>query len=66
MVDAGAGNGLIVACTGGDDDRELTEALLQIFAVRATAELERRRVEDAARASEVSYRSIFEATARAR
>jgi PAS domain S-box-containing protein len=64
MVDAaGRQLGLIVALHRAPmTDRELTEALLQIFAVRATAELERRRVEDAARASEVSYRSIFDAT----
>jgi PAS domain S-box-containing protein len=64
MVDAeGRQLGLIVALHRAPMmDRELTEALLQIFAVRATAELERRRVEDAARASEASYRSIFEAT----
>jgi PAS domain S-box-containing protein len=42
-------------------DQALTEALLQIFAVRAAAELERQRANALARASETSYRSIFEA-----
>ncbi|HET9025498.1 MAG TPA: PAS domain S-box protein, partial [Burkholderiaceae bacterium] len=42
-------------------DRSLTEALLQIFAVRAGAELERQRTDAAARAMEASYRAIFEA-----
>ena len=41
-------------------NRELTEALLKIFAVRAAAELERRRVEAALERSEASYRAIFE------
>ncbi len=42
-------------------DRALTEALLKIFAARAAAELERQRADAIARASEASYRSIFEA-----
>ncbi len=42
--------------------RELTEAMLKIFAVRAAAELERARAEEALRRSEASYRSIFEAS----
>ena len=42
-------------------DRALTEALLTIFAARAAAELERQRADAIARASEASYRSIFEA-----
>jgi PAS domain S-box-containing protein len=42
-------------------DQALTEALLQIFAVRAAAELERQRTDAIARASEASYRSIFDA-----
>jgi len=42
-------------------DQALTEALLKIFAVRAAAELERQRTDELARASEASYRSIFEA-----
>jgi len=64
MVDAGGRQlGLIVAMHRQPlVDRELTAALLQIFAVRATAELERHRVEEIARASETSYRSIFEAS----
>jgi PAS domain S-box-containing protein len=41
--------------------RSLTEAMLKIFAVRAAAELERARADEALRASEASYRSIFEA-----
>jgi PAS domain S-box-containing protein len=41
--------------------RELTEAMLKIFAVRAAAEVERARTEEALRRSEASYRSIFEA-----
>jgi len=42
-------------------DQALTEALLKIFAVRAAAEFERQRTDALARASEASYRSIFEA-----
>lgn len=42
-------------------DRELTECILQIFSVRASVELERRRADEARRCSEESYRSIFEA-----
>jgi GAF domain-containing protein len=42
-------------------ERALTEALLKIFAVRAAAELERARADEALRASEASYRAIFEA-----
>ncbi len=41
---------------------ELTEAMLKIFAVRAAAEVERARVEEAVRASEEQYRSIFNAS----
>ncbi|HSC63594.1 MAG TPA: PAS domain S-box protein [Caldimonas sp.] len=37
------------------------ESLMQIFAVRAAAEIERLRSEDAVRRSEESYRTIFEA-----
>jgi len=40
---------------------ELCEAILKIFAVRAAAEIERQRADEALRASEASYRSIFEA-----
>jgi PAS domain S-box-containing protein len=43
-------------------DRALTEWVLRIFSVRAAVELERRRVDEARRCSEESYRSIFEAT----
>jgi PAS domain S-box-containing protein len=55
--------GLIVAVNRQPmTDRALTEALLQIFAVRAAAELERQRAAAEARASEASYRAIFDAT----
>jgi PAS domain S-box-containing protein len=40
---------------------ERIESILQIFAVRAAAEIERTRAEQALRASEASYRAIFEA-----
>jgi PAS domain S-box-containing protein len=40
---------------------DLVESMLKIFAARAAAELERARVEAAHRASEASYRAIFEA-----
>jgi len=43
-------------------DREVTETLLQIFSVRAAAELERRTAQQAARTSEQSYRAIFDAS----
>ena len=39
------------------------EAILRIFSVRAAAELERMRSEEAQRASEASYRAIFESSA---
>ena len=42
-------------------DRETTETLLQIFAVRAAAEIERNRAQRAAETSEESYRAIFDA-----
>ena len=42
-------------------DRGLTEALLQLFAVRAAAELERQQISAEARTSEQSYRAIFDA-----
>jgi PAS domain S-box-containing protein len=42
---------------------DFIEAILRIFSVRAAAELERVRTEDAQRASEASYRAIFEASA---
>ncbi len=64
MTDAsGRQIGLIVALHRQPmTDRALTEALLQIFAVRAAAELERQRAAAEARASEASYRAIFDAT----
>lgn len=43
-------------------DRELIESVLQIFSGRATTELEREKVDLALRASEASYRSIFESS----
>jgi PAS domain S-box-containing protein len=42
-------------------DRETTETLLQIFAVRAAAEIERNRAQRAVETSEESYRAIFDA-----
>ncbi len=44
-------------------ESEFIEAILRIFSVRAAAELERMRSEEAQRASEASYRAIFEASA---
>jgi PAS domain S-box-containing protein len=51
------------------EGRELTEAMLKIFAVRAAAEVERARIEEgrkradeAVRASEEQYRAIFNAS----
>jgi PAS domain S-box-containing protein len=53
--------GLIVALDRATmADRAVTEAVLQIFAVRVSAELERERSHAVLRASEASYRSIFE------
>jgi PAS domain S-box-containing protein len=43
-------------------DAALVEPLLKIFAVRAVAEIERARAEAALKASEASYRAIFEAS----
>jgi PAS domain S-box-containing protein len=43
-------------------DPGLAEAMLKIFAVRAVSEIERSRTESRLRASEASYRSIFEAS----
>ena len=64
MSDAGGRQiGLIVALHRQPmTERALTEALLQIFAVRAAAELDRQRTDAIARASEASYRAIFDAT----
>jgi PAS domain S-box-containing protein len=54
--------GLIVAADRAPmSDAAVTEAVLQIFAVRASAELERERSQAALQASEASYRSIFQA-----
>jgi PAS domain S-box-containing protein len=41
---------------------EFIEAILRIFSVRAASELERLRSEEAQRASEASYRAIFDAS----
>jgi PAS domain S-box-containing protein len=41
---------------------EFIESILKIFAVRASAELERQRTEETLRRSEASYRAIFEAS----
>jgi PAS domain S-box-containing protein len=55
--------GLIVAMDRRPmHDPSLAEAMLKIFAVRATAEIERMRAEAALRTSEASYRAIFEAS----
>ncbi|WP_222948289.1 hybrid sensor histidine kinase/response regulator [Thauera sedimentorum] len=43
-------------------DARFVESVLKIFAVRAAAELERDRMERELRASEASYRAIFEAS----
>ncbi|WP_068808723.1 PAS domain-containing hybrid sensor histidine kinase/response regulator [Thauera phenolivorans] len=43
------------------NNAELVESVLKIVAVRVVAELERRRAEQALRASEASYRAIFDA-----
>ncbi len=43
-------------------DPALVESILQIFAGRAASELERERADAALRASEASYRAIFEAS----
>jgi len=43
-------------------DPGFIESVLKIFAVRAAAELERLRAEEALRTSEASYRAIFEAS----
>ncbi len=44
-------------------DPELVEAMLKIFAARAVTEVERRRADEALRASEEQYRAIFNASA---
>ena len=59
----GTALGLIAVTHRGPlPQRSLTEATLQIFSVRAAAELERLRAEVARRISEDSYRAIFEAS----
>ena len=42
---------------------KLAESMLQIFGIRASAELQRKRAEEALRESEEEYRSIFETAA---
>jgi len=60
---AGRQLGLIVAMDRAPmSDAAVTEAVLQIFAVRASAELERERSQAALAASEASYRAIFDAS----
>ena len=44
-------------------DPELVESMLKIFATRAVTEIERRRADEALRASEEQYRAIFNASA---
>jgi len=44
------------------EDEALVESVLKIFAGRAADEIERRRAEEALRASEASYRALFDAT----
>lgn len=59
---AGRPLGLIAALSRRPlDNVDLVESMLKIFAARAAAELERARVESAHRASEASYRAIFQA-----
>jgi PAS domain S-box-containing protein len=58
----GAPLGLIAAMDRAPiADADLAESLMKIFAVRVAAELERQRGLEALRASEASYRAIFEA-----
>lgn len=55
--------GLIAVLRRGPlHEPEFIEAILRIFSVRAASELERLRTEEAQRASEASYRAIFEAS----
>jgi PAS domain S-box-containing protein len=55
--------GLIAAVSRKQlEDAEFVESVLKIFAVRAAAEMERTRAEEALRISESSYRAIFEAS----
>jgi PAS domain S-box-containing protein len=64
LVDsAGRTLGLVVALHRAPmADPPVTEAVLQVFALRAAAELERERAERALRDSEASYRAIFDAS----
>jgi PAS domain S-box-containing protein len=60
---AGQPLGLIAAMDRSPmHDPALAEAMLKIFAVRAVAEIERMHAQTALRASEASYRAIFEAS----
>ena len=59
---AGANLGLVSIASRAPLRRlDRIESMMQIFAVRAAAEIERLRAEDAVRRSEESYRTIFEA-----
>ncbi|MDF3010642.1 MAG: histidine kinase [Burkholderiales bacterium] len=61
---AGSQLGLMAVMDRGPlPERELTEATLKIFAVRAAAELQRAGGEQALAASEAQYRAIFNASA---
>jgi len=53
---------LAVLDSGPLRDPAQVESILKIFAGRAASELERERADDALRASEASYRAIFEAS----
>jgi len=60
---AGQAIGLLAVLRRGPlPEAGFTEAMLRIFAVRAAAELERLATDEARRASEASYRAIFEAS----
>jgi PAS domain S-box-containing protein len=53
--------GVLSVCHSGElPDASLVEHLLRIFSVRASAELQRAETESALRASEASYRTMFE------
>jgi len=59
----GASLGLIAVVSRAPmTNAEFIESILKIFAVRAAAEIERQRAEETLRASEASYRAIFEAS----
>lgn len=60
---AGQAIGLLAVLRRGPlPEAGFTEAMLRIFAVRAAAELERLAADEARRASEASYRAIFDAS----